>query len=150
MESWDIRSIQYPIFYHEIHLNIGVKNERNTVADSKKSIDFTASTVESSIGTTVADRKREKSESATNHRGTDSINQRTRELAKASAQLARDLEKRELSLEQNIERQRVEAESTREYVKALSRRNTERSFMEASNGFIRKVRFYGTFIGGLD
>jgi hypothetical protein len=140
MGSWDIRRIQYPLTNQKYYLNIGVTHERNTATNSKKSIDHTTTAIDSSIREKGKDRARKEFESTTGHRCPDSINQRTRELAKASAQLARDIEERKLSLEQNIERQRVEAESTRAYVKAVSRGNTERIFIERTNRFFGNIK----------
>lgn len=140
MESWDIRRIRYPLVRQEIHLNTGVKNERNTATDSKKPVDHDTTETDSSLRAKVADRAREKCQSATDHRSAGSIYQRAQELAQASSQQERDIKERNISLEQRAERQRVEAKSTREYLKTLSGRNTERSFIETYNGFIRRIR----------
>ncbi len=49
MGSWDIRRIQYPLVHREIHLNTGVKNERNTATNSKKPVDHATTAIDTSI-----------------------------------------------------------------------------------------------------
>ena len=137
---WDIRHIQHSLNPNQFHLNIGVKNERNTITKPKKPVDYQSTADQSKVRTTGECTAGRDQQSQAGYRGPGNIYQCARTVAAATEELARNYEKRKLFHEQEVERYEKEISRERQDDQALSRRTQQRDFIQRTQRFFRKIK----------
>lgn len=138
--AWDVRCIKYPITNQTFHLNIGVTHERKTVTDLKKPTDLSIRGDNTKSRTTTENAGRGNSYTTECDSRPESLHQRTREIAEATARLSRTYAQRKLALEQEAQRYECEVNRERQDNQSLSRRNQERNFLERTHHFFGNIK----------
>ena len=143
----EIYQIRHFLNYQESKSMAGVKYEKYTVANAKKSIDCAAEQYDQrveGVGQCAAGGGQSKS---TSHCHTTELHQRTREITRVTEELSRVYAERKLSYEQEVERYELEVNRARQDHQTLSSRTAKREFIDRAHRVFRetKIRIRNVF-----